>query len=171
MLFPREYPEFITATCLDWKPVLSSDRSKDIIIESLRFLTRNERVLIYAFVLMNNHIHLIWQMLGENKRSDVQRDFLRYTSQRILQGLKKDHGWLYDALIVNAADRNRQVWKRNALSISLWTPSVFDQKLEYIHNNPVRAGLCRYPEDYRYSSAAFYLCNKTEWDFLSHADG
>ncbi|MBS1542512.1 MAG: transposase [Bacteroidetes bacterium] len=171
MLYAREHPDFITATCLDWKPILSSDRNKDIIIESMRFLTRSERLLIYAFVLMNNHIHIIWQMLGAHKRSDVQRDFLRFTSQRILEVLKADDDALYDSLIVNAKDRKRQVWKRNALSISLWTPKVFDQKLDYIHDNPVRAGLCKYPEDYKYSSAGFYLCNRTEWDFLSHANG
>lgn len=76
MVFAKYYPEFMTATCLEWKPVLEDERHKDIIIDSLRFLTRETRATIYGFVLMQNHFHLIWQMMGIHEREDVQRDFL-----------------------------------------------------------------------------------------------
>ena len=74
-------------------------------------------------------------------------------------------------LIVNAKDRRRQIWERNSLSVPLWTQDVLVQKLSYIHDNPVRAGLCRYPEEYKYSSAKFYICNEKDWDFLVHYNG
>lgn len=74
-------------------------------------------------------------------------------------------------VLVNAKDRKRQVWERNSLSIPVWSASVFNEKLEYIHYNPVKAGLCQYPEDYKYSSARFYELNEKNWQFLTHHEG
>lgn len=128
-------------------------------------------MIIFGFVIMSNHFHVIWQMSGANEVVDVQRDFLKYTSQQLLRMLMVENSSLHSELRVNAVDREYQVWERNSLRISLWTNKVFDQKLDYMHMNPVRAGLCRYPEEYRYSSAGFYLLNSSEWEFLSHADG
>jgi putative transposase len=58
-----ESPQFFTATILEWKRLLKPDKYKDIIISSLEFLVRNKRVQVNAFVIMDNHIHLIWQMM------------------------------------------------------------------------------------------------------------
>ena len=71
-------------------------------------------------------------------------------------------------LKVTSKDRTYQIWKRNSLSIELSSVKVFQQKLNYIHYNPVKAGLCNLPEAYRYSSAWLYVLNKTEWEFLKH---
>ena len=120
---------------------------------------------------MTNHLHLIWQINGDHKREDVQRDFLKFTSQQILKQLRNTSSHLQSELLVNAKDRKYQVWERNSLSVPLWSDKVMRQKLEYIHENPVRAGLCNYPEEYKYSSACFYLRNKKYWDFLVHIDG
>jgi hypothetical protein len=74
-------------------------------------------------------------------------------------------------LKVNKYDRIYQVWKRESLSIELFTEKVFMQKLEYIHNNAVAAGLVSYAEEYKYSSAKFYLLGINEFDFLTHYNG
>ena len=79
-----EYPHFFTATNLEWKNVLAKDTYKDIIIESMRFLVKDKRVIIYGFVIMGNHIHLIWQLQAGRKREDVQRDFLKFTAQHVV---------------------------------------------------------------------------------------
>ena len=84
-----EYPQFFTATIQDWKRVLALDKYKAIVIESLRFLVTSKRIKLNAFVIMENHIHLIWQMQPNIKPSDVQRDFLKYTAQRIKADLQK----------------------------------------------------------------------------------
>lgn len=170
-MYSKEHAEFITVTCLEWKPVLCDDKFKNIIVDSLTFLSNAQRVNIYAFVILNNHFHLIWQVIGDHKRDDVQRDFLRYTSQQILKQLRNVQSSLLDELIVNAKDRKHQVWERNSLGVPLWSHSVFYQKLSYIHDNPVKAGLCKYPEDYKYSSAKFYFTGKNEWEFLVHHEG
>ena len=170
-MYSKEFPDFITVTCLDWKPLLEDDRHKDIITDSLDFLVRKERVVIYAFVIMNNHFHMIWQMLGEHKREDVQRDFLKFTGQHILKNFRNIRSLILNEIRVNAKDRKYQVWERNSLGIPLWSPVVFNQKLKYIHYNPVKAGLCQYPEDYKYSSARFYEKNEKDWAFLTHYNG
>lgn len=171
MRYSKQPAEFLTVTCLEWKHILKEDRFKDIIIESLTFLTEANRVSVYGFVIMSNHLHLIWQILGDHTRNDVQRDFLKYTGQQILKILRNEHSPLRQELLVLSKDRKYQVWERNSLSVSLRSPQVFKQKLEYIHFNPVKAGLCQYPEDYKYSSAKFYEKNSKDWVFLSHYEG
>ena len=82
-----EAPQFFTATILEWKRLLKPDKYKDIIISSLEFLVKNKRVQVNAFVIMDNHIHLIWQMMEGIRPEAVQRDFMKYTAQKIKQDL------------------------------------------------------------------------------------
>ena len=171
MQYSKRDPDFTTVTCLEWKTILENDAHKDVIIESMRFLSTDGRASIYGFVIMCNHFHFVWQIMGEHELEDVQRDFLKYTGQKILMNLRNVGSPLLLELVVDAKDRKHQVWERNSLSVALWSQAVLSQKLKYIHDNPVRAGLCRYPEEYKYSSARFYLCNEKNWDFLSHYNG
>lgn len=85
--------------------------------------------------------------------------------------LRNESSPIQEELVVNAKDRVRQVWERNSLGVPLWTSKVFEQKLGYIHNNPMKAGLCQFSESYKYSSAGFYLGKENEWDFLLHYEG
>lgn len=171
MKYSQYHPDFTTVTCLEWKRILADDRYKDLVVDSLRFLVKDERINLYSFVIMDNHFHLIWQMKGDHERRDVQRDFLKYTAQQILRDITNPRRPLHNQLFVNTSDRKFQVWERNSLSIPLYSFNVFRQKLAYIHNNPVVAGMCRVPEDYKYSSASFYFKNDKRWDFLTHFDG
>jgi len=125
-------------------------------------------VEINVFVIMSNHIHLIGQIQEGHERDAVQRNFLKYVSQTIQRDLQKNHPKVLERFYVGAKDRKYQFWERNPLSIDLWTKEVFIQKMEYIHNNPVSAGLCDYPEEYKYSSAKFYENGKDEFGFLAH---
>jgi putative transposase len=170
MLIAKYHPGFITVTCLNWAPVLTAKEHKEIIVNSLRFLVRQERVRVSAFVLMDTHFHLIWQVMGEHTREDVQRDFLKFTSQQILKHLRNNNSPILNELLVDAKDRKYQVWERNSLSIELYSEKVLAQKLDYIHLNPVQAGLCSLPEEYEYSSAWFYEKNELNFDFLNHCD-
>ena len=150
---------------------MKEGKFKNIIADSLAHLTSAKRVNVYGFVIMSNHFHLIWQMVGDHQRAHVQRDFLKYTGQQILKEMKSEKSELLNDLFVDAKDRKYLVWERNSLGVPLWTPKVFEQKLDYIHNNPVKAGLCKFPEDYRYSSARFYEKNEKDWIFLTHHQG
>ncbi|MES2431560.1 MAG: transposase, partial [Bacteroidota bacterium] len=142
MEYPEYYAQFFTATILEWKHLLKPDKYKDIIIESLRYLVKEKRVKVFAFVIMSNHIHIMWQVQPNNTLADVQRDFLKFVAQKIKLDLLKEHPAALEIFRVNAKDRKYQFWERNPLSIDLFTHDVFMQKLEYIHQNPVKAGIC-----------------------------
>ena len=133
-----EYPQFFTATNLEWKMLLKSNKYKDIIVESMRFIVNDNRVMIYGFVIMPNHIHIIWQMKAGRKREDVQRDFLKHTAQEIKNDMIRNNSPELKEYLVNAKDRIYQMWERNALSIDLWSEKVLTQKLRYIPARPVR---------------------------------
>jgi putative transposase len=163
-----EYPQFFTAGIYKKLPLLKREKYKDIIVNSLKFLVENKRIILYAFAIMINHIHLIWQMMESTLPDDLQRDFLKFTAQRIKLDLTKYHPDVLSLFLVHEKDRTHHFWKRRPLSIELRTGKVFRQKLDYIHRNPVRAGICAYPEDYKYSSARFYHTGVDNWGFLTH---
>lgn len=167
---PFHYVQFFTATILNWTPVLQNDSYKNVIIDSLDYLVKKGKCHIYAFVIMPNHIHLIWRINQHFERSNVQRDFLKFTSQQIKFRLQDMKSPLLDKFEVNLKDRKYQFWKRNALSIDLYSREVIEQKLDYLHANPV-SGKWNLAEDfvaYPYSSASFYEEGKTNFSFLKH---
>ncbi|MES2380037.1 MAG: transposase [Bacteroidota bacterium] len=163
------YPEFFTATILEWKHLLKQDTYKDIIVNSLEFLVQQKRIVVYGFVLMNNHIHIIWQVQANNKPKEIQLSFMKYTAQMIIKDLRNNHQQVLVHFRVDNKDRKHQIWERNPLNIELRSREVLEQKLNYIHQNPVKANLCLLPEEYVFSSAAYYYCiDKNKWNFITH---
>ncbi len=169
--YPEYWPQFYTATILEWQQLLSDDKHKDIIVDSLKFLVTEKRIELNAFVIMPNHIHLIWQpMFGFTPR-DIQASFMKYTAQQLKRSITKNNIKALTSFKVNKHDREYQIWKREPLGIELISPAVFDQKLDYIHYNPVHAGLCINPEAYYYSSARFYFDGTDDFGMLTHCSG
>ncbi len=163
-------PQFITITNLNWLPVLQNDYHKQIVIEAMQRRVQLEQLTVYGFVLMPNHFHCIWQLHDGIIKQDFQRDFLKFTSRSILNFMRMHDDPLLQQLKIKAADRNFQVWERNSLSIDLFSENAFLQKLDYIHNNPLQPKwqLAEIPEEYRWSSAAFYEKDESEFQFLTH---
>jgi putative transposase len=169
-MISQNLPQFFTATILDWKMLLKSNKFKDIIINSLNYLVETKMVTVNAFVIMDNHIHLIWQLEGDLLQENIQKAFLKFTADAFKMELKSLNPDLLKPFFVNKADRKHQFWQRNSLSIELYSWAVFEQKLNYIHENPVTAGLCKLPEEYYYSSAKFYNSGENSFRFLTHWD-
>lgn len=118
---------------------------------------------------MDNHIHLIWQAMHGYRLNQVQTSFKKFTAKQFLKLLQEDEQTeLYK---VSKPDRNHNFWKRNSLGIELFTEYAFLQKLNYIHYNPVMAGFCKFEEDYKFSSARFYVTNDESFSFLEHYRG
>jgi putative transposase len=166
MNYPIHYPDFFTATILQWQKLLQPDKYKTVITNSFKYLVEEKRVQVFGFVIMYNHIHVIWRATNDQNRVKVQHAFMTFTAQTILKDLKLHHTKVLPHFKVNAKDRTYQIWERNPLSVELRSNDVLFQKLQYIHENPVRAGICNVPEDYRYSSASLYVNDTSEWDFL-----
>lgn len=168
MAFTSHHPVFITLTCLEWNWFLKHDTCKRIFIDALLFRVFKQDVEVYGFVIMPNHVHLIWRVADHLTLSDFQRDFLKYTAKGILVQLWVLDTTLYEKTKVNFKDRSRQIWERNSLSKEIYTESFFLQKLDYIRNNPLQEHwhLAKTPEEYRWSSASFYNQNDREWFFI-----
>ena len=169
--YPEHWPQFYTATIYKWQHLLANDKHKDIVIDSLKFLVAEKRIELNAFVIMSNHIHLIWQPMFGFTPSAIQASFMKYTAQQLKRSLTKNNIEALAFFKVNKYDRDYQIWKREPLSIELISPAVFEQKIDYIHYNPVIAGLCINPEDYYYSSAKFYYDGTDNFGMLTHYSG
>ncbi|QNK78741.1 MULTISPECIES: transposase [Winogradskyella] len=163
----EDCPQFYTATILDWKKLLKPEKYKLIIIESLQFLVEEKRVEVYGYVIMDNHIHIIWKPMLLYSLKHTQLSFMKFTAQRIKQDLELHHKAVLKCFYVESKDRSYQFWKRNSLCVDLYSDKIIEQKLKYIHENPVKAGLCCNPEDYRFSSAKFYKEKGDEFCFIS----
>lgn len=156
---------FYTATIKDWIPVLNTDSNKDIILNSLQYLKENKHVIIYGYVIMPNHIHLIWKPLTKN----VQLRFMKFTGQQIKFSLLNNKSPQLERFLVNERDRIFRIWQRNSYAFELFKRKTCEQKLHYIHSNPLqkRWRLVDDPVRYKYSSASFYELGTPD-DILTH---
>ena len=161
---------FYTATILNWKNLLIMDKYKDTIMNSLKYLVKNGKVKIYGFVIMPNHVHLIWEMLEKNGKELPSASLMKFTGHIFLKDLQESHPQVLAQFVVNTSTREHHFWQRNSLPILLYTPEVLQQKLEYIHQNPLqeKCKLTEIPENYKYSSANFYETGIDEFDILTH---
>lgn len=159
---------FYTDTIFDFKHLLDDNALKMIVISSLQYLVQKELVTLYGYVIMPNHIHLLWYIKAQNGKESPAGSFAKYTAHQFKKHLAATNELhLYKS---DKDDRQYQFWKRDPLAIAISTEAIFLSKLEYIHNNPVRDKwkLCKYPEDYRWSSAKFYLEGTDEFGIVTH---
>lgn len=161
---------FYTATILDWIPLLESDKFKLIVINSLVHLIEKEKIKVYGFVIMPNHIHLIWENLTVNGKEMPHASFMKFTGHKFLEELRSDGNPLLERFKVERNSRNHQFWQRNALPIRLYDRKILEQKLDYIHLNPLQEhwNLVDDPNNYLYSSCSFYEKDDLKFNWLTH---
>ena len=164
--YPKDWPQFYTATIQGWKHLFREDKYNDVIINSLKQLVQTKKVRINAFVIMQNHIHIIWQAMHGHHLDNIQTSFKKHTLKEFTKLLKEDKD--IGPYEVTLTDRKHHFWKRNSLGVELFTELVLIQKLQYIHRNPVKADLCIYEEDYNYSSALFYVKGVDTFGIVEH---
>ena len=160
-------PHFITATVVDWVDVFSRKKYKDCIIESLDFCIINKGMILYGFVIMSNHIHLIFQS-EEDKLSDLIRDFKKYTAKTILNkienGPESRSDWMLKRFEFACKSHTRnekyQFWQYGNHLEEIFSEKFMWSKLDYIHMNPIRAGIVSKASNYLYSSASNYVYNE-----------
>jgi REP element-mobilizing transposase RayT len=160
--------EFFTATCLKWQPLLQPDEHKEIIMNSLKFLVEDKRIWLYGYVIMPNHIHLLWCKQDAWLEKNVQQMFLKFTAQQIKFRLVEHNPKELDNYISTQKDRDYHFWEHRAYTATMYNRKVASQKIDYMHHNPVKAELCDSPEQYVYSSYRFYELNENTPEFLTH---
>lgn len=156
---------FVTFAVVEWVDVFTRKDYADIVVESLRYCQQEKGLIIYAWCLMSNHIHLIIRAKEGYKFSDILRDFKKFTSSRIIKAIEENSTesrkswtlWLFrSAGSKNKKNQKYQFWRQDNQPKALVSNRFIDEKLYYIHHNPVAAGLVSRPEDYVYSSALNY---------------
>ena len=150
--------------------MLKEQEYKDIIINSLKHLSEKKLFKVYAFVIMPNHIHLIWHLTALNGKEMPHASLMKFTSHQFLEKLRKENPELLIDYQVQSKNRIHQFWQRDPMAIELYTRKVFEQKLNYIHNNPLqeRWRMVENAADYKYSSAKYYETEIDDFGFLNH---
>ncbi|UII20319.1 REP-associated tyrosine transposase [Fulvivirga ligni] len=160
---------FITFAVVEWVDVFTRRVYMDILIDSLKYCQREKGLVLYAWCFMSNHVHMICSAREGHNLSDILRDFKKYTSKRIVKEIQNNSqesrkGWMLwifkNAGSKNSKNKDYQFWRQKTHPIELESNFFKDQKLEYIHNNPVVAGIVREAQDYQYSSAIDYSGGK-----------
>jgi REP element-mobilizing transposase RayT len=154
---------YLTFQVVEWIDVFTRLAYRDIAINSLRFCQQNKGLQVFGYVIMSNHIHIIASS-PEGKLSDIIRDLKKFTShsiiKQVIEGNESRKDWILNRFQYNAQRHSRnekyQMWTHENHPINVYSPEFAREKLDYIHNNPVRAGIVRKPEEYVYSSASNY---------------
>lgn len=153
---------FVTTTIVHHDPILGFGRHYYLILlESLKFVLSKYQAALFAYVFMPSHIHLVIAMPEKKSISDLLRDFKKYTSTRIRQQLEKD--CKSDTIIclrMNAKGKRNQVfklWMERFDDLVIENDKKLQIKIDYIHNNPVKAGFIDLPEQWEFSSARNYI--------------
>ena len=160
-------PHFITATVVDWIDVFSRKVYGDEVIKCFDYCIQNKGLIIYGYVIMSKPIHMIIQS-KDGKLSDLIRDFKKYTAKIILNKIQTEpesrRDWMLERfkLATQTHSRNKhfQFWQYGNHPEEIYTTKFMWSKLDYIHLNPVRAGLVEKASHYIYSSAPNYLNDK-----------
>lgn len=160
-VYDTQYPYFLTCNIVDWLPLFSIPEAAEIVLDSLTFHIEERNLVLFAYVIMENHIHLIAQ---SDELQKNMRTFKSYTAREIINHLKTcGHSFylrkLKDRKLDHHRDSEFQVWQEGYHPKQIVGDKMMMQKLEYIHQNPVKRGYVDKPEYWRYSSARNYLGN------------
>ena len=155
---------FVSYAVVNWIDLFTRNIYRDIMLDSWRYCQKEKGLEIYSWVIMTNHIHMIIGSVKE-KIDDIMRDMKKYTSSQLRKAIENNpeesrREWMLkmmeEAGKANKQNKNFQLWRQDNHPIPLTNMKIAHQKLDYIHNNPVKAGFVEKPEDYLYSSARDY---------------
>lgn len=163
---------FVSFAVVYWLDVFTRNEYKDILINSLTYCQENKGMEIVAYCIMSNHVHLIFRSEAGNP-AKLLGDFKRFTSKKIVEAIKENLresrkefflAQFKEAALTTSNVKKYQFWRHDNKPIELWSNAVIQEKIDYIHNNPVEAGIVNLPEDYVYSSAANYASEQGQLD-------
>jgi REP element-mobilizing transposase RayT len=156
---------FITYSVVKWIDVFTRDEYREIILDSFRYCQKEKGLVIHAYVIMTNHLHLIISRRGKYLMENIMRDMKKFTSGTLINAIKNHPSesrkeWMIE-IFREAGRKNSnntvfQFWQQDNHPIELTSNKMMDQKLNYIHENPVKQGFVKKAEDYPWSSMSDY---------------
>jgi REP element-mobilizing transposase RayT len=158
---------FLTFTVTDWVDIFSRKIYRDIVIDSMKYCQKEKGLLLFGYVIMSNHIHLIAQS-NDGHLSDLVRDMKKYIARKIINAIQEEpesrRDWILKRFAFAAqgtnANESYKFWQSGNHPEEIVTEKFFWIKLNYIHLNVVRAGIVNNASDYIYCSASNYTKNK-----------
>lgn len=152
------YPYLLTDTIVGWLPAFTRTWVVDEIFKSWMYLQENDDLVLLGYVVMENHIH--WIAAAPKLRAVVTR-FKSFTARQIINGLEEQGERNLLRQLRSEMDDDRkmndyQLWQAGSKPKQMENEAMLRQKLEYIHNNPLKRGYVEQPEDWLYSSARNY---------------
>ncbi len=155
---------FLTLTVVDWVDVFTRSSHKLVIVDALNYCVQNKGLKIYAWCLMSNHLHLIGQAEQNHKLSDILRDFKKFTAKAIIKLIDNEPESRRDWMLYRFEYAGKYLkriktykfWQDGNHAIELDDHRIFEQKLNYVHENPVTSMITEEPENYLFSSARDY---------------
>jgi putative transposase len=159
---------FITTGCYELRHLLIDSTCFDIILDNFRFYNQKYDAHLVAYCLMISHIHFIVYFEKTDILSNYMRDFKKYSSVQLRNYLKQYYPELYYQQQYIYRQQEFKIWEDGYDDLAIYTRKVCETKLNYIHNNPLEAGLVTTPEAYKYSSASFYYAAKPVNSQLLH---
>lgn len=159
---------FVSFAVVYWLDIFIRNEYKTILIDSLKHCQKVKGLDLYAWCIMTSHVHLIIGTSG-NKMEDILRDFKSFTSRSLRTAIQENPTesrrewllWMFEREgKKNSNNNDYQFWQQDNHPIELWDNYMMDQKLEYLHMNPVLSGFVDRPEAYLYSSARDYAGEK-----------
>ena len=165
---------FITITTVGWIDIFTRLNQKNNIIKALHYCQKNKGLEIYAYCIMSSHIHLLCKGTEGFILSDIIRDFKKFTSKKIVQTVLDEpesrREWMLDyfkkCCEYLKRDQTYKVWQDGYHAEIVETNWFIQQKVNYIHNNPVKDKIVSFPEDYYYSSARNYAGLDNDLDVI-----
>ncbi len=162
--FASETDYFVTTTVINHARVFTEEKYCDILIQNIKHYRQKYQFKILGYVIMPSHFH--WIVEVEPARgtiSDVMRDIKKYSAWDIMDALKQsgeiDLLRMFKAEAKYISDQRRKFWMKRFDDQVVRNAGMLRTKLEYIHDNPVKAGLVSSAEEYKYSSARNYIFN------------
>lgn len=155
---------FISFATVCWVDVFVRRLYFDCLVDNLNYCVDHKGMEIYAWCIMPSHVHLVFRS-NMQKPEDLVREFKSYTSKQLIKLIEDSiqesrKEWLLDTFkkagAANSNNKKYQFWQQHNQPIELWSNAVIQQKIDYIHNNPVVAGLVENEQDYLHSSARDY---------------
>ena len=155
---------FLTLTVVGWVDVFTRKNHRDALIESIRHCQKNKGLIVFAYCVMSNHLHMIVNTHDPYLLKDTIRDLKKFTSRKIVEQIKDDpesrREWLLKLFSESAEKtgkhKNYKFWKKGNHAIEIYSEKFVCTKINYIHNNPVEAGFVRNAHEWVYSSASNY---------------
>jgi putative transposase len=158
---------FVSFSVVNWIDVFTRNEYRQILVDSIKHCMEHKGLAVHAWVIMSNHVHLLISLKdnSNNALSNVMRDLKKFTATHLIKAIRENEresrkDWMMQmfgqAGAYNSNNTNFQFWRQDNHPIQMKNSAQCHHTIDYIHENPVKAGWVNYATNFPWSSAADY---------------